>query len=109
MRSIHSIYLQEKVLPIEGALDFLKGAGFEQKMLRQNENEEDFLIWDPERHDIEELTILTDALKYADEIPIEVDRNVQVLMPCQARIRNELPPSFFTISPEEIKKEQQLR
>ncbi|XP_014469117.1 PREDICTED: UBX domain-containing protein 6-like [Dinoponera quadriceps] len=100
---------QDKVLPIEGALDFLKAANFDQKMLLNNGNEEDFLVWDPDNGGIEELTVLYDALKSAEQIPIELDRNLQVLMPCQARVRNELPPSFFTISLEEIKKEQQLR
>ncbi|KAG5313220.1 UBXN6 protein, partial [Pseudoatta argentina] len=100
---------QEKVLPIEGTLDFLKAAGFEQQKLLHNENEEDFLVWSPNNCNIENLTMLNEALRSAEPIPIELDRNLQVLMPSQARVRNELPPSFFTISPEEIKKEQQLR
>ncbi|XP_011162857.1 UBX domain-containing protein 6 [Solenopsis invicta] len=100
---------QEKVMPVEGALDFLKAAGFEQKKLLHNENEEDFLVWSPDNCNIETLTMLDEALKSAEPIPIELDRNLQVLMPSQARVRNELPPSFFSISAEEIKKEQQLR
>lgn len=100
---------QEKVLPIEGALDFLKAAGFEEKKLLHNENEEDFLVWSPNNCNIENLMILDEALRSAESIPLELDRNLQVLMPSQARIKNELPPSFFTITPEEIKKEQQLR
>ncbi|XP_029673576.1 UBX domain-containing protein 6 isoform X3 [Formica exsecta] len=100
---------QEKVLPIEGALDFLKAAGFEQKKLLHNENEEDFLVWSPINCNIENLIILDEALKSAEPIPLELDRNLQVLMPSQARMKNELPPSFFTITPEEIKREQQLR
>lgn len=96
-------------MSVEGALDFLRAAGFDQKMLQHNDIEEDFLMWNPDSCNIEELVILSDALKSAEQIPIELDRNLQVLMPCQARMRNELPPSFFTISQEEIKKEQQLR
>lgn len=96
-------------MSVEGALDFLRVAGFDQKMLQHNDIEEDFLMWNPDSCNIEELVILSDALKSAEQIPIELDRNLQVLMPCQARMRNELPPSFFTISSEEIKKEQQLR
>lgn len=74
-----------------------------------NDNEEDFLVWSPNNCTIENLMILDEALRSAEPIPIELDRNLQVLMPSQARLRNELPPSFFTITPEEIKKEQQLR
>lgn len=100
---------QEKVLPVEGALDFLNAAGFEQKQLLHNGNEEDFLVWRPDDCNIENLTMLNEALRSAEPIPIELDRNLQVLMPSQARVRNELPPSFFTITPEEMKREQQLR
>ncbi|KAH0945432.1 hypothetical protein HN011_010934 [Eciton burchellii] len=100
---------QEKVLPVEGALDFLNAAGFEQKQLLHNENEEDFLVWSPNNCNIEDLIILDEALKTAEPVPIELDRNLQVLMPSQARIRNELPSSFFTMTLEEIKREQQLR
>ncbi|KAL6448850.1 hypothetical protein ACFW04_000534 [Cataglyphis niger] len=100
---------QEKVLPIEGALDFLKAAGFEQKKILHNEIEEDFLVWSPNNCNIENLVMLSEALKSAEPIPLELDRNLQVLMPSQARMKNELPPSFFTITPEEIKREQQLR
>lgn len=96
-------------MPIEGALEFLKAAGFEKQKLLNNDNEEDFLVWSPDRCDIENLIILIEALKSAEPIPIELDRNLQVLMPSQARMRNELPPSFFTMTPEEIKREQQLR
>lgn len=114
LRLAHSLCLihmslQEKVLPVEGAFDFLKAAGFDQQTLLYNESEEDFLVWSPDDCSIQELLILNDALKSAEQIPIELDRNLQVLMPCQARLRNELPPSFFTISVEDIKKEQQLR
>lgn len=96
-------------MPVEGTLDFLKAAGFEQKKLMHNENEEDFLIWSPNNSNIENLIILSEALRSAETIPIELDRNLQVLMPSQARVRNELPPSFFTMTSEEIKREQQLR
>lgn len=106
---IHLTPFQEKVLPVEGALDFLNAAGFEQKQLLHNGNEEDFLVWRPDDCNIENLTMLNEALRSAEPIPIELDRNLQVLMPSQARVRNELPPSFFTITPEEMKREQQLR
>lgn len=97
------------MLPIEGALDFLYAAGFQQKKLLNNDMEEDFLVWTPENCDINTLIMLTEALKSAEPIPLELDRNLQVLLPTQASKRNELPPSFFNITPEEIKREQKLR
>lgn len=100
---------QEKVLPMEGAMHFLQAAGFRQTKLMHNDAEEDFLVWDPENCDIENITILVETLRFAETIPLELDRNLQVLLPLQAVKRNELPASFFTITPAEIKQEQQLR
>lgn len=95
--------------PIEGAMQLLEAAGFELKKLPHQEQEEDFLVWTPENSSIDQIGVLTDALRTAEPIRVELDRNVQVLLPSQAAKRNELPPVFFTMSPEEIKREQQLR
>ncbi|CAH2239673.1 jg12449 [Pararge aegeria aegeria] len=52
---------------------------------------------------------LIDALRTADPIQLELDRNLQVLLPSQAANKVQLPPSFYALSPEELKREQQLR
>lgn len=96
-------------MPIEGALEFLNAAGFRQKKILNNDKEEDFLIWSADNCSIEDVTTLFEALKTAQPIPLELDRNLQVLLPMQASTRTELPPSFFNLSPEDIEKEQQLR
>lgn len=53
--------------------------------------------------------MLIDALHTAEPIGLELDRNMQVLLPSQAAQQTELPPAFFTLSPDEIKREQQQR
>ncbi|KAK2585180.1 hypothetical protein KPH14_008678 [Odynerus spinipes] len=100
---------QEKVLPLEGALEFLQAAGFEKKQLLHNDVEEDFLVWKPDASSFDNLTILVEALKSAEVIPLEVDRNLQVLLPSQANKMTELPTGFFTVTLEELKREQKLR
>lgn len=40
---------------------------------------------------------------------MEIDRNVQVLSPAQAAKKVDLPPDFYALSPEELKREQQSR
>lgn len=97
------------MLPIEGAVEFLNAAGFWPKKLLHNDVEEDFLVWNPENCNIENVEKLADALKRAETIPLELDRNLQVLLPTQASKRTELPPNFYSLTPEEIKREQQLR
>lgn len=95
----------EKVKHVEGALDFLLAAGFREIKL----DGEDYLIWSAEN--IEEghnLPELLEALKNCECISLELDRNIQVLLPSQAK-RVELPSDFYHITPEELKREQQLQ
>lgn len=40
---------------------------------------------------------------------LEIDRNIQVLSPAQASQRIELPSDFYALTPEEFKREKQLR
>jgi len=76
--------------------------------LLHNKNEKDFLIWSPNNCNIESF-ILSEALKNAESVPIELNRNLRKLMPSQTRIRNELPSSLFRMTLEKIKREQQSR
>ncbi|XP_050668603.1 UBX domain-containing protein 6 [Leptidea sinapis] len=101
----------DRVLPIEGALDFLLASGFAQTKLSNAEGvEEDYLVFNKDNvASIEDLTTLIDALRTAEPIQLELDRNLQVLLPSQAASKVQLPPSFYALSPEEIKREHQLR
>uniref|UniRef100_A0A0C9RRU2 UBXN6 protein n=2 Tax=Endopterygota TaxID=33392 RepID=A0A0C9RRU2_9HYME len=95
----------EKVRYVEGALDFLLAAGFREIDI----DGEPFLVWSKENVENDyDLPILLDALKNAETIQLDLDRNIRVLMPSQARSA-ELPDDFYRISPAEIKREQQLR
>ncbi|XP_037949700.1 UBX domain-containing protein 6 [Teleopsis dalmanni] len=95
----------EKVRYVEGALDFLLAAGFQEIEL----DGEPFLLWSKEHTETDfDLQTLLEALRNAEPIPLELDRNIKVLLPSQVR-RVTLPDDFYRISPEEIKREQQLR
>jgi hypothetical protein len=52
---------------------------------------------------------LYDALESAEPISLELDRNLRVLSPSQAAKQVDLPPVFFNMTPEELKREQQMR
>lgn len=96
----------EKVRLCEGALDFLLAAGF----IEQEIDGEPFFIYSDENNPsgVDGLNELLEALQHSEIIPLELDRNIQVLLPSQTR-KSELPPDFYRISPEELKREQQLR
>nr|CAD7430274.1 unnamed protein product [Timema monikensis] len=93
---------QERVAPLEGTQDLLQAAGFQA--------EDDYLVFSEERLQTPDtLQILCDALRSAEPITLELDHNLQVLLPSQAASRRELPPVFYNLTPEEIKREQQIR
>lgn len=52
---------------------------------------------------------LRDTLKQTTPIKPELDRNIQVLMPGEVKQRKELPPEFYQLTAEEIKREQRLK
>ncbi|CAH0598301.1 unnamed protein product [Chrysodeixis includens] len=101
----------ERVQPIEGSMELLLAAGFTQMKQPNPEGaDEDYLVFQKENvPSVESLVGLIDALRTAEPIQLELDRNLQVLLPSQAAHKVQLPPSFYALSPEEIKREQQLR
>lgn len=95
----------EKIKVCEGALELLHTAGFVEITI----DDEPYLIWSEENVEPETtLESLIEALKCSEPFHLELDRNIQVLLPSQVR-KTTLPPDFFRISPEEIKREQALR
>lgn len=101
---------KDKVLPMLGCTELLYAAGFRQQNLEHNGTIEDFWVFEKDNVEgIETLEFLRDALKAEDKIELELDRNVQVLSPAQASKRVELPSAFYSLSPDDIKKEQHLR
>lgn len=95
----------DKVRYVDGALDVLHAAGFSEVEM----DDEPFLLWTKEQTEEGlDLNTLVDALKNSEPIHLELDRNIKVLLPSQAR-RVVLPEDFYRISPEEIKREQQMR
>ncbi|KAH8269413.1 hypothetical protein KR018_002795 [Drosophila ironensis] len=95
----------EKVRHVEGALEVLQAAGFSEVEI----DGEPFLLWTREQTEQDlDLPTLVEALKNSETIPLELDRNIKVLLPSQAR-RAALPDDFFRMTQADIKKEQQLR
>ncbi|XP_075217334.1 GDI interacting protein 3 isoform X2 [Lycorma delicatula] len=100
----------EKVSGMEGAMEFLNAAGFKYEMLPFQDTQEQFLVfYESELHSIDNLTMLLDALRSAEPIGLQLDRNLQVLLPSQAAKQTNLPQDFFKLTPEELKREQQLK
>jgi len=98
---------QERVAAVEGYEPFLEAVGFECQEL----DGEQFWILagelDAER--LEHINSLRDGLVHSEPIRAELDRGLQVLLPSQAKQSFSLPQEFFSLSAEEIRREQQVR
>ncbi|XP_076060811.1 UBX domain-containing protein 6-like [Oratosquilla oratoria] len=101
---------QERVAPIEGTQQFLQAAGFTINELPFNDTTESFWVFsDASEEQLNALEQLRDALVSAEPIKPQLDRSTQVLLPAEAAKYTDLPPEFFNLTVEELKKEQQLR
>lgn len=125
IRMSNRIYT-EKVANVEGSLEFMQAAGFREQVLDDGEH---YLIWSPDfptelliqlhealgMYELKCMIYVKIAIFYihanldlCEVIQLELDRNVKVLLPSQ--IQNvSLPPDFFRITMEELKREQQAR
>ena len=93
----------EKVSNVEGAMEFMKAAGFKELIF----DNEKFLVWSAE-YSLEMLIQLCEALDLCEVIQLEIDRNVKVLLPSQADTVS-LPPDFFRLTKDEILNEQKAK
>ncbi|KAJ0032284.1 hypothetical protein NQD34_002365 [Periophthalmus magnuspinnatus] len=103
---------QEKVRCVEGSREFLEALGFISTMLpvEGQEEEEEFLVL-PEQSpdDLELMKERRDRLQRGEPVRAVLDRQPQALRPSLNAQRFELPPEFYNLSAEELKKEQQQR
>lgn len=103
---------QEKVRCVEGSREFLEAIGFISTMLpvEAQEEEEEFLVL-PEQSpdDLELMKERRDRLQSGVPVRAQLDRQAQALRPSPNAQRFELPPEFYNLSAEELKKEQQQR
>ncbi|XP_035209030.1 UBX domain-containing protein 6-like [Stegodyphus dumicola] len=98
---------QERVLPLEGAFDFLVSAGFIQETVKSGEEEEEYFVFPKEN--LENLQMLKEALLSAEPIVPVLDRNLKVLKPSVVTEKVQLPNDFFNLSAEELKREQEAK
>lgn len=103
---------QEKVRCVEGSREFLEALGFISTMLpvEAQEEEEEFLVLPEQSSDeLELMKERRDRLQRGEPVRATLDRQPQALRPSPNAQRFELPPEFYNLSAEELKKEQQQR
>lgn len=109
---INNKVFQDRVAGMEGVEDFLLASGFEMQQIPPSDEAppEAFYVFPIEKLEhVESLPVLRDALMSAEPILPELDRGVKVLAPSPKTASFSLPPEFYTVTAEELKREQQLR
>jgi len=102
----------DRVGSLEGTDIFLSAAGFQPTDIEGQAYWQfpDEALTDSQREgSLSRLAVLKDALFTAEAVTAELDRGLRVLMPSEANRQVKLPPDFFSVSADEIKREQQAR
>ncbi|XP_058870004.1 UBX domain-containing protein 6 isoform X1 [Acipenser ruthenus] len=103
---------QERVSCLEGTQEFLQSIGFENQRLPVpgQEDCEDVLVLSEEAVSrLQALQESRDRLLGAEPLKARLHRQSQVYKPSPQASRFELPPDFYSLTAEELKREQQLR
>ncbi len=102
---------QERVSALEGTSEFLQAAGFQLKAVPGPSGPEEMhYIMDAENaQNLPRLQSLKDVLMAAEPIRPELDRNVKVFHSTGRVDRIKVPDEFYNVTPDELKKEQQIR
>ncbi|ROL40767.1 UBX domain-containing protein 6 [Anabarilius grahami] len=103
---------QEKVSVIEGSREYLQAVGFESTALPVDgeDRTEEYLVLPPQESDaLEQIKVHLERLQQGEPIRAKLDRQPQVFRPSQHATHFELPPDFYNLTAEELKKEMQLK
>ncbi|KAL6107447.1 ubxn6 [Pungitius sinensis] len=103
---------QEKVRCVDGCREFLEALGFTSILLpvEGQEEEEEFLVLLEHGPDaLELMKERRDRLQRGEPVRAQLDRQPQAFRPSPHGQRFELPPDFYKLSAEELKREQQQR
>ncbi|XP_054645240.1 UBX domain-containing protein 6 isoform X1 [Dunckerocampus dactyliophorus] len=103
---------QDKVRGVEGSREFLQALGFTSTMLPVDGQEEDeeFLVLPEQSPDaLELMKERRDRLQRGEPVRAQLDRQAQAFRASDGATRFELPPEFYSLTAEELKREQQQR
>ncbi|XP_064845807.1 UBX domain-containing protein 6-like [Oncorhynchus masou masou] len=103
---------QEKVKTVEGSREFLEAMGFQSIMLDvegQEESEEFLVLMEHDPESLEVMKESRDRLQSGEPVRAQLDRQPQAFRPSPNAMRFELPPEFYNLTAEELKREQQQK
>lgn len=100
----------ERIAPLHGTEEFLQAAGFVLKSLPFEDKEDNFYVMDSAiALDSERLTNVKEVLLTAEPLKPQLDRNLKLFYSTSKASNFNIPDEFYSISPEELKKEAQRK
>uniref|UniRef100_A0A673IS65 UBX domain-containing protein 6-like n=1 Tax=Sinocyclocheilus rhinocerous TaxID=307959 RepID=A0A673IS65_9TELE len=103
---------QEKVSGIEGSREYLQALGFESTLLPVDgeDRTEEFLVLPAQESEaLEQMKAHLERLQKGEPVRAKLDRQMQVFRPSKHATHFQLPPDFYNLTAEELKREQQLK
>ncbi|XP_010870063.1 UBX domain-containing protein 6 [Esox lucius] len=103
---------QEKVKTVEGSREFLEAVGFQSIMLDvdgQEETEEFLVLMEHDPEALELMKERRDRLQRGQPVRAQLDRQAQAFRPSPNAMHFELPPEFYNLTADELKREQQQK
>ncbi|XP_062493122.1 UBX domain-containing protein 6 [Pezoporus occidentalis] len=103
---------QERISCLEGIHGFFQAVGFETKTLPvpgQEGTEEYYVLREEALARLDELRRHKEQLLSSEPLRARLDRQRCVFKPSPAAARFELPPDFYSLTAEELRREQRLR
>ncbi|XP_066491033.1 UBX domain-containing protein 6 [Tiliqua scincoides] len=104
---------QERIHSLEGVHSFFQAVGFEKLTLNipgQEENTEDFYVLKEEAlGKVDDLKEHKEKLLGGEPVRYQLDRQLRIFKPSPQASHFELPPDFFNLTVEELKREQRRR
>ncbi|KAL2089648.1 hypothetical protein ACEWY4_014336 [Coilia grayii] len=103
---------QERVSCVEGCQEFLQALGFERTELPidgQDTSEEFLMLAEQDEASLELLRERGEQLRKGEPVRAQLDRQPQAFRPSPYATHFDLPPEFYNLTAEELKREQQLK
>lgn len=110
---LHNKVFQERINPLEGTHEFFEAIGFRKELLpvADQDSPEEFYVLSPEalEQEPQRLEQLKERLLGAEPLRARLARQPRVFRPSALAAHFQLPPDFFSLSTDELKREQRLR
>ncbi|XP_021100686.1 UBX domain-containing protein 6 isoform X3 [Heterocephalus glaber] len=110
---LHNKVFQERITCLEGTQEFFEAIGFQKMLLpvpdQEGAEEEFYVLSEAARAQPQNLVQHREQLLAGEPVRAQLDRQLRVFRPSPLASHFNLPGDFFSLTAEELKREQRLR